>query len=201
MNNKEEKRMKILEAAGECFKRFGYKKTTLDDIGRVVGLNKASLYYYFKNKEEIFINLKTFQYNELTVKLNAVINSQKPCKQKILEYFNLKHKWWYQESLIVPQLTKEDIHTFIKIGDAEVSRIRENEMVNFANAIVNCIKRGEFKHCKEKDVTKYIFALADGIMATYRQIDTMRPVTEEESEKILNDTISAIEIFIQGLVF
>lgn len=44
----------ILHAGSECFARYGFDKTTLDDIGRRAGLNKASLYYYFKNKEEIF---------------------------------------------------------------------------------------------------------------------------------------------------
>jgi AcrR family transcriptional regulator len=45
----------IMQAAAECFSRFGFDKTTLDDIGRRAGLNKASLYYYFKNKEDIFV--------------------------------------------------------------------------------------------------------------------------------------------------
>jgi len=49
------KREEILRAGSECFARFGFDKTTLDDIGQVAGLNKASLYYYFKNKEDIFI--------------------------------------------------------------------------------------------------------------------------------------------------
>lgn len=49
------KRDLILQAGSECFARFGYEKTTLDDIGKRAGLNKASLYYYFKNKEEIFV--------------------------------------------------------------------------------------------------------------------------------------------------
>lgn len=44
----------ILHAGSECFARYGFDKTTLDDIGRRAGLNKASLYYYFNNKEEIF---------------------------------------------------------------------------------------------------------------------------------------------------
>ena len=48
------KKQEILKAASECFARFGYEKTTLDDIGKMVGLNKASLYYYYKNKEDIF---------------------------------------------------------------------------------------------------------------------------------------------------
>ena len=49
-----EKRIKILEAAKSCFTQFGYEKTTLEDIGKKLGLNNSSLYYYFKNKEEIF---------------------------------------------------------------------------------------------------------------------------------------------------
>lgn len=49
------KKEQVLQAASEVFARFGFDKTTLDDIGKRAGLNKASLYYYFKNKEEIFI--------------------------------------------------------------------------------------------------------------------------------------------------
>ena len=50
----DEKRKKIIQAAGDCFARFGYEKTTMDDIGKKVGLNKASLYYYYKDKESIY---------------------------------------------------------------------------------------------------------------------------------------------------
>lgn len=49
------KRVLILRAGSECFARFGFDKTTLEDIGRRAGLNKASLYYYFQNKEDIFM--------------------------------------------------------------------------------------------------------------------------------------------------
>ena len=47
-------REEILTSAQQCFAKFGFKKTTLDDIGKMHNLNKASLYYYFKSKEELF---------------------------------------------------------------------------------------------------------------------------------------------------
>jgi AcrR family transcriptional regulator len=47
------KKEAILHGAAGCFTKFGYEKTTLDDIGKSAALNKASIYYYFKNKEEI----------------------------------------------------------------------------------------------------------------------------------------------------
>ena len=51
--DQEKKRDEILEAACELFARFGFKKTTLEDIGDEVRLGKASLYYYFRSKDEL----------------------------------------------------------------------------------------------------------------------------------------------------
>jgi AcrR family transcriptional regulator len=44
----------ILNGARELFERFGFKKTTMEDIARQVGKSKSALYYYYKTKEEIF---------------------------------------------------------------------------------------------------------------------------------------------------
>ena len=43
-------RKKILNAAGRLFWQKGFKATTLDDIARAGRINKATIYYYFKNK-------------------------------------------------------------------------------------------------------------------------------------------------------
>jgi TetR/AcrR family transcriptional regulator len=46
-------REKILAVSGRVFNRRGYYGTTLDDIGRALGVRKAALYYYVKSKEEL----------------------------------------------------------------------------------------------------------------------------------------------------
>ena len=43
----------IKTAALRCFSQYGYNKTTMDDIANAIGMKKASLYYYYKNKENI----------------------------------------------------------------------------------------------------------------------------------------------------
>lgn len=55
MAKRTDKRALILTAASACFARYGYAKTTLEDIGRAAQLNKASLYYYFPGKDDLFI--------------------------------------------------------------------------------------------------------------------------------------------------
>lgn len=43
----------ILQAGARCFNRRGYHATTMADIARDLGVSKAALYYYVRNKEEI----------------------------------------------------------------------------------------------------------------------------------------------------
>lgn len=47
-------RDEILNGARDLFERFGFKKTTMEDIAKQVGKSKSALYYYYKTKEEIF---------------------------------------------------------------------------------------------------------------------------------------------------
>ncbi|HET6559677.1 MAG TPA: TetR/AcrR family transcriptional regulator, partial [Prolixibacteraceae bacterium] len=50
-NKKDANRESILKTAQEIFSKYGYKKTTLDDIANAVRKGKSSLYYYFTSKE------------------------------------------------------------------------------------------------------------------------------------------------------
>jgi AcrR family transcriptional regulator len=54
---KRERREMILEAAKKRFQRFGYSKTTMDEIAGDAGISKGTIYLYFENKEDIFNEL------------------------------------------------------------------------------------------------------------------------------------------------
>lgn len=47
-------RDQIIETASRIFSKYGFRKTTMDEIARLMGKGKSSIYYYFKNKEEIY---------------------------------------------------------------------------------------------------------------------------------------------------
>jgi AcrR family transcriptional regulator len=48
------KRAELVEIAGRQFKANGFKATTLAEIGHKAGLDRATVYYYFGSKEELF---------------------------------------------------------------------------------------------------------------------------------------------------
>jgi len=53
----DEKRERILKAAEALFDRNGYANTTMEQIVQALGVTKPFVYYYFRNKQEIFETL------------------------------------------------------------------------------------------------------------------------------------------------
>jgi AcrR family transcriptional regulator len=46
----------ILDATDRLLSRYGYKKMTIDDLAREVGIGKGSIYLHFESKEEIALS-------------------------------------------------------------------------------------------------------------------------------------------------
>lgn len=53
----DEKRERILRAAEQLFDELGYANTTIDQIAQRLGVTKPFVYYYFRNKQELFEQL------------------------------------------------------------------------------------------------------------------------------------------------
>jgi len=49
----DKRRREIVERAAELFEERGYHGTSLEDVAAAVGLRKASLYHYFRGKDDI----------------------------------------------------------------------------------------------------------------------------------------------------
>jgi len=54
MKNKINTKEKIIEVSLKLFSEKGYEATVMEEIAKNVGIKKASLYYYFPGKKEIF---------------------------------------------------------------------------------------------------------------------------------------------------
>ena len=53
-NAEKQTKQKIMEIAKEHFCRYGYAGTNLEAIGKEAGVTRGPLYYYFKNKKELY---------------------------------------------------------------------------------------------------------------------------------------------------
>jgi AcrR family transcriptional regulator len=81
-----EKRERVLTVAQKIFARFGIRKTTMDEIAKMARMGKATLYYYFKSKEEIFAEVIRKESLVLKQKLAEEIARAKSPQDKIRAY-------------------------------------------------------------------------------------------------------------------
>ena len=92
MVNKEEYRKKVIIAAGQIFSRYGFKKTTMDEIARALKMGKSSIYYYFKSKEDIFEAVVLSEANMLRNELTTAIKSVDSPIDKMKNYVFVRMK-------------------------------------------------------------------------------------------------------------
>jgi AcrR family transcriptional regulator len=57
VSRREARASRILDAAATLILRWGYHKTTLDDVSRQAGVAKATIYLHWKTREELFAAL------------------------------------------------------------------------------------------------------------------------------------------------
>jgi len=51
---KDENRQKLFKEALSLFALYGYKKTTIEDVADKLGMTKGNLYFYVKNKKDLY---------------------------------------------------------------------------------------------------------------------------------------------------
>jgi len=82
----EESRAAILKAAVAEFADYGIAGARTDAIARAARVNKALLYYYFKDKDALYEAVLDHVFGGLRARVMPVLDSKLPPRQKMLEY-------------------------------------------------------------------------------------------------------------------
>lgn len=90
VNKKDVNREYILKIAQDIFSKYGYKKTTLDDIANAVRKGKSSLYYYFESKEDLFQAVILKEVDVLKRELEKVVMRNTDPVEKLRDYILTK---------------------------------------------------------------------------------------------------------------
>ncbi len=80
------RKTEIVNAAQELFSTFGFEKTTMTDIAKKLGISKASLYYYFSDKESIIQSLAVKEQEQFVLEIQNVISDSMSAREKLVFY-------------------------------------------------------------------------------------------------------------------
>ncbi len=87
-----DRKSEIRDKARDIFFRHGYRKTTVEDIGKACGLRKGALYHYFANKEEIFAEVVRSESEKVLEKMRLAIAACEDPRAKIVAMFKTRFR-------------------------------------------------------------------------------------------------------------
>jgi AcrR family transcriptional regulator len=85
--NRNDPREIILDSACNVFARFGFRKATMADIAKGAGLQKTSLYYYFKSKEKIFEAVMHRESRTILEAMRTAAATERSVRDKLAAFF------------------------------------------------------------------------------------------------------------------
>jgi AcrR family transcriptional regulator len=162
MKKSSTKKAKILRAAKECLARYGYEKTTMDDIGRLVGLNKASLYYYYKNKESLFSEVIINETEEFIAALQQKVNQVAGCENRIKTYL-VERLRYYRKVINLHNLSIETLNNVQPQFHRLYQSVLDQE-IGFITALLDQgVADDQIKPCDTRRVAVSILTVSDAI--------------------------------------
>jgi AcrR family transcriptional regulator len=145
------RRQQIQEAAKELFLSKGFNGTAMEDIAKKAELSPATIYLYFKNKEELYvsINLITLQY--LFAKIKKIYDNERlSVMEKILRFKNAMYSTYRYDPLILRNIMHVQIEdTLLSISKELVDKLNnlsQGTMTMIANVYEKGVLQGEFRN-------------------------------------------------------
>ncbi|MEH6937538.1 TetR/AcrR family transcriptional regulator [Bacillus sp. JJ664] len=156
-NQKKPTKVIILENAVKLFLKRGYQLVSMDDVAKECDVTKATVYYYYSTKAELFTDAMVQMMIRISDRIKEILSIERPLKDNLLEIVKIH----LQATFDI------DLKTFIK--DAKVSltdeqmiqmNVAEEKMYEVIEiAIENAMNKGEIPQGNSKFATHAFFAI------------------------------------------
>jgi len=166
-------RKKILNAASRLFWQKGYKATTIDDIARACRVNKATIYYYFKNKAFLLFEIVCGIMQEGLENVRPLKTSaMRPCEK--LRVLIMQHTTWVL-SLKWPAIGQMERRNLPPRLLNEYLVLRDEYEDVFRSIIREGIRKKEFGRMDPKLYSLFILGLTNSFLNWYKPSGKLSP--------------------------
>ena len=193
------KRQGILAAASQCLARFGYDKTTMEDIAGRIGLNKTSLYYYYPNKEAIFIAVIIQEAKRFLTALQAKAGKVQGCRNQILTYL-IERLRYYQQVVNLHSLTVETLRRMQPSFKALYQDVQAREIDFIGRLLQDGMAAGEIKDADTRKLARIILAVADAIKQHTCDVSVHGAFDAIDYTEAEKDVAYAVNLILDGLI-
>ena len=186
----------ILEAATKLIIKYGYQKTSIDDICGEAKIGKGTVYHYFESKEDIFVAILKKISFEVWSDMKKNIDKANSFEEKFNIFFTVPVETLRSNRQIFMQVLSDDSFAFLE----RINDFKEDTQKNFFEILTSI-----FQYGIDHDVLRHEFAenITKVVSLIYRLIVTTRmshyvDLTEDLFHEIVEDRKLLAEILVKG---
>jgi AcrR family transcriptional regulator len=195
---KQQVKEKIGTAAMQCFARFGLEKTTLDDIARAVNLNKASLYYYYKNKEDIFLDVALREGAQHIAALQQKAENKKGIEKQVLFYLQ-ERIMYYKQVLNMHKIGAETLHRILPTFFKLYQNILKQETLFLARLLRESVKAGTLKNGDMDKLAAALISISDALKHQQEQQAALLSLDTVDYNPAIQQLKLLVQLALNGL--
>ena len=170
MDSKEDfVKMQIIEASKTVFRDHGYKKATMDHIAKASEKGRSTLYYYFKNKNEVFEAFVKNEYEKRIQETSENVSKEFSIEKNLSNYRKIK-----LEHLISLSNTYTYLLTDLKENTSFLYQLLDGIRTEEISIIEDCIhwaiEKQEIKPVLKKDINFLALALVTATDSLEKEI-------------------------------
>lgn len=164
---------KIIESAAQLFARQGYVHSTLDEVAALAGFTKGAVYYYFKDKESLLLEvLKRIEQRSIDTTCSNIEAQGGTAQDQLAQFVKSQTQWaaQYPEDLAILMLVSAETSSTSARVRTRLQKVYA-KLADQLHAIIEAGKRtGEFSTRQStRDTVLYLQAVHDGnMMIWYR---------------------------------
>jgi AcrR family transcriptional regulator len=140
----------IITTAQKLFARFGFNKTTVDEIAAAAHMAKSTLYHHFSSKEDIFRGVIEREGQELARRIHDAVEGAGSPKEKLRAYVVSRMIRLRELTNFYSALREEYLEHYPFIENVRKKDF-EDEMDMFQGILAEGVKEGAF-NLKDGDV-------------------------------------------------
>ncbi|MCJ7495666.1 MAG: TetR/AcrR family transcriptional regulator [Deltaproteobacteria bacterium] len=146
-------RRKLLAGAAELFTRKGYAATTVREIVAAAGVSKPVLYYYFKNKEGIYLELMRETFTKADGLLASTLEERGTVTKKLMRFFDQAFSLFLEkiQGVRVMYAIYYGPHQGAPFFDFDAYHLRIQQTIR--RLVEQGIRQGEFRRGNAEDMT------------------------------------------------
>jgi TetR/AcrR family transcriptional regulator len=190
----EESRAAILRAAMREFSREGVAGARTDAIARTAGVNKALLYYYFKDKETLYGAVLDQVFGGLRAAIEEALSSDLPPREKLLAYVGA-HFDYIASHPLNPSITQSEMMRAARGNAPQLKRIAKKYFVPLFSKVAAVIEEGQATgplHFVPSMIAVIVFHFTNApVLRMVKGIDPLAPEVVAARRAAVLDFISA----------